>query len=90
MAGKIQEVKDKKELQAQERDQALKTKLEKAIKFKSETIKYQQGKTMERAKKWEERKKVHTEKLKVNLNNLAKQSNKYTKRFGDKLMDEKE
>ena len=40
MADKIQEVKDKKELLAQERDVALKSKLDKAIKVKSEMIKY--------------------------------------------------
>ena len=53
MANKIQEVKDKKELQAQERDVALKSKLDKAIKVKSEMIKYQKEQTLERAKKWE-------------------------------------
>ena len=41
MASKIQEVKDKKELLAQERDVALKSKLDKAEKVKSEMIKYQ-------------------------------------------------
>ena len=87
MANKIQEVKEKKELLAQERDIALKTKLDKAIKFKTENIKYQKEKTIERAKKWEERKKVHEHKLDVKLNILAKQSNKYTKRFGDGLME---
>lgn len=50
MANKIQEVNDKNELLAQERDVALKIKLDKAMKLKSESIKFQQKETMLRAK----------------------------------------
>ena len=86
MATKVQEVKDKKLLVAQEREIAVKKKLEKADKVKFEVIKYQKEKTAERLKKWEERKQVHETKLNVKLNKLAKESNKYTKKYGDVLM----
>ena len=90
MATKVQEVKEKKQLAAQERELAVKKKLEKADKVKFEVIKYQKEKTAERLKKWEERKQTHEAKLTVKLNKLAKESNKYTKKYGDILMQEKE
>ena len=72
MASKIQDVKERKELLAAERDVALKSKLDKAIKVKEEMVKYQKEQTLERAKKWEERKKNHEGKLTVKLNQLNK------------------
>ena len=73
-----------------EAEKAVYTKWEKAAKVQEELRKFQQEKTIERAKKWEERKVKHTNKLKLEEMGRAKESKKYTNKFGDVLKKERE
>ena len=73
-----------------EAEKAVYTKWEKAAKIQAELRRDQQEKTIERAKKWEERKEKHTNKIKLEELGRAKESKKYTNKFGDILKKERE
>ena len=90
MANRQEQLKEEKLRKKIETEKAVYTKWEKAAKVQEELRKYQQEKTIERAKKWEERKEKHTNKLKLEELGRAKESKKYTNKFGDVLKKERE
>ena len=90
MANKQEQLKEEKLRKNIEAEKAVYTKWEKAAKVQEELRKFQQEKTIERAKKWEERKVKHTNKLKLEEMGRAKESKKYTNKFGDVLKKERE